>query len=83
MELEPRPEQPPATPLADAERQAAADRLVDAAGTARLTLSEFSERVVTLMGDVEVYSGSSRPLRRKGWSRWFGHAGPDRKEIPE
>jgi hypothetical protein len=45
MELEPRPEQPPAVPVTDDQRRAAADRLVDAAGTARLTLSEFSERV--------------------------------------
>jgi Domain of unknown function (DUF1707)/Cell wall-active antibiotics response 4TMS YvqF len=44
MELEPRPERPPAA-VADADREAAAERLVDAAGAGRLTLSEFSDRV--------------------------------------
>ena len=44
MELEPRPEQPPAT-VTDADREAAAERLADAAGAGRLTLSEFSDRV--------------------------------------
>ncbi len=44
MELEPRPEQPPAT-VTDADREAAAERLTDAAGVGRLTLTEFSDRV--------------------------------------
>ena len=44
MELEPRPEQPPAT-VTDADREAAAERLADAAGNGGLTLSEFSDRV--------------------------------------
>lgn len=44
MEIEPRPEPPPRRPT-DAEREAAAERLTDAAGDGRLTLEEFSDRV--------------------------------------
>ena len=44
MEIEPRPEPPP-RPLTDADREAAAERLTDAAGDGRLTLEEFSDRV--------------------------------------
>jgi len=47
MELEPRPERPPAA-VTDADRQAAAERLVDAAGAGRLTLTEFSDRVAAV-----------------------------------
>ena len=44
MEIEPRPEPPPRPPT-DGEREAAAERLVAAAGDGRLTLEEFSDRV--------------------------------------
>jgi hypothetical protein len=44
VEIEPRPEPPPRPPT-DADREAAADRLADAAGDGRLTLEEFSDRV--------------------------------------
>jgi len=47
MELEPRPERPPAA-VTDADREAAAERLVDAAGAGRLTLTEFSDRVAAV-----------------------------------
>ena len=51
MEIEPRPEPPqpptgpPARPVTDADREAAAESLADAAGDGRLTLEEFSDRV--------------------------------------
>ena len=44
MDIEPRPEPLPRPPT-DAEREAAAERLTDAAGDGRLTLEEFSDRV--------------------------------------
>lgn len=44
MEIEPRPERPPAPPT-DTDREAAAELLADAAGAGRLTLEEFSDRV--------------------------------------
>lgn len=46
MEIEPRPP----GPLTDAEREAAAERLADAAGAGRLTLQEFSDRVGQVWG---------------------------------
>ena len=47
--MEPRPGTPPA-PLTDADREAAAERLTDAAGAGRLTLEEFSDRVGVVWG---------------------------------
>ena len=44
MEIEPRPEPAPRPP-SDADREAAAELLADAAGDGRLTLAEFSDRV--------------------------------------
>lgn len=44
MDIEPRPQEPARAPT-DAEREAAAERLADAAGDGRLTLEEFSDRV--------------------------------------
>jgi uncharacterized protein DUF1707/cell wall-active antibiotic response 4TMS protein YvqF len=46
VEIEPRPP----GPLTDAEREAAAERLADAAGAGRLTLQEFSDRVGQVWG---------------------------------
>jgi uncharacterized protein DUF1707/cell wall-active antibiotic response 4TMS protein YvqF len=46
VEIEPRPP----GPLTDAEREAAAERLADAAGAGRLTLQEFSDRVGLVWG---------------------------------
>ena len=46
MEIEPRPERPPT----EAEREAAAERLTDAAGDGRLMLEEFSDRVGAVWG---------------------------------
>jgi Domain of unknown function (DUF1707)/Cell wall-active antibiotics response 4TMS YvqF len=46
VEIEPRPP----GPLTDAEREAAAERLADAAGAGRLTLQEFSDRVGRVWG---------------------------------
>ena len=46
MEIEPRPP----GPLTDVEREAAAERLADAAGAGRLTLEEFSDRVGVVWG---------------------------------
>ena len=49
VEIEPRPE-PLSRPPTDAERETAAERLVDAAGDGRLTLEEFSDRVGAVWG---------------------------------
>jgi hypothetical protein len=49
VEIEPRPEPAPRPPT-EAEREAAAERLTDAAGDGRLTLEEFSDRVGAVWG---------------------------------
>ena len=49
VDIEPRPE-PPRRPPTDAEREAAAERLAEAAGDGRLTLEEFSDRVGAVWG---------------------------------
>lgn len=49
MEIEPTPQRP-AEPPTEAEREAAAGRLTDAAGDGRLTLEEFSDRVGVVWG---------------------------------
>lgn len=46
VQIEPRPP----GPLTDADREAAAERLADAAGAGRLTLQEFSDRVGLVWG---------------------------------
>jgi hypothetical protein len=80
MELEPSPEQPPATVTdADRDREMALAPVPRVPGTPLIRV-----RPHAVKGDLLVRSAGVRPDRRSGWRRWLGvgHTEPHRgREI--